>query len=128
MQLVLVDTSVWIDYFRGGRYAAALDTLIDDNLLVTNDLILAELLPYLQVRRQRKVVALLQAINRVALEIDWADIINMQVKCLRDGSNGVGIPDLVIVQNARLHGCAIFSIDKHFQRIRRVCSGFELLH
>ena len=127
MQLVLVDTSVWIDYFRGGRYTAALDMLIDDNLLVTNDLILAELLPYLQVRRQKKVVALLQAINRVALEIDWADIINMQVKCLRDGSNGVGIPDLVIAQNARLHGCVIFSIDKHFQRIRRVCSGFELL-
>ena len=78
--------------------------------------------------RQKKLVGLLQAINRVALEIDWPDIINMQVKCLRDGADGVGIPDLVIVQNARLHGCVIFSLDKHFQLIRRVCSGFELLH
>ena len=127
MQSVLVDTSVWIDYFRDGGYAEVLDPLIDDNLLVTNDLILAELLPYLQVRRQKKVVTLLQAINRVALEIDWADIINMQVKCLRSGAKGVGISDLVIAQNARLHGCVIFSLDKHFQLIRRVCSGFELL-
>ncbi len=40
---VLVDTSVWIDYFRTGNQSAELDDLIDENVIVTNDLILAEL-------------------------------------------------------------------------------------
>ena len=41
---VLVDTSIWIDYFRGGSNSAQVDFLIDENLLVTNDLILTELI------------------------------------------------------------------------------------
>ena len=46
---VLVDTSVWIDYFKSGDNASSnMDSLIDENLLVTNDIILAELIPYLQ--------------------------------------------------------------------------------
>ena len=42
MRSVLVDTSVWIEYFSDGPNAFALDALIDDNLVVINDLILAE--------------------------------------------------------------------------------------
>ena len=57
---VLVDTSVWIDYFRGGSNSQALDLLIDENLLATNDLILTELVPYLKVKKQTKVAATLQ--------------------------------------------------------------------
>ncbi len=36
---VLVDSSVWIAYFRGSRELSKLDFLIDKNLVVTNDLI-----------------------------------------------------------------------------------------
>lgn len=35
---VLVDTSIWVDYFRSGTNSEKLDFLIDENLLVTNDL------------------------------------------------------------------------------------------
>jgi predicted nucleic acid-binding protein len=41
----IVDTSVWIDYFRAGNNSEKLDFLIDENLIVINDLILAELVP-----------------------------------------------------------------------------------
>ena len=51
---VLVDTSIWVEYFRNGNNAARLDLLIDENLVVTNDLILAELIPFLKIRKQRK--------------------------------------------------------------------------
>jgi len=49
---VLVDTSVWIDYFRSGDKSAKLDFLIDENLVVINDLILTELLPLLIVKQE----------------------------------------------------------------------------
>ena len=121
MQQVLVDTPVWIDYFGGGARSAALDALIDDNLVVTNELILAELLPYLKLRRQLAVVGLLETLRRLPLLIDWQDIIAMQVRCLRSGANGVGIPDLVIAQNALSGAAAVYSLDEHFQLIKRVC-------
>ena len=49
---VLVDTSVWIDYFRSGDKSEKLDFLIDENLVVINDLILTELLPLLIVKQE----------------------------------------------------------------------------
>ena len=62
---VLVDTSIWIEYFRTGNNTEKLDFLIDENLIVINDLILAELVPYLRVRNQRKIVRLLKNINQM---------------------------------------------------------------
>jgi predicted nucleic acid-binding protein len=117
---VLVDTSVWIDYFRGGRSSSELDALIDANLLVTNEIILAELIPYLKLKKQAKVIKLLYEINRIPLHIEWDDIVESQVKCLKAGSNGIGIPDLIIAQNAKANDCMVFSLDKHFLILAQV--------
>jgi len=112
---VLVDTSIWVDYFRGGSSSPDLDALINENLIVTNDIILAELIPYLKVKKQITVIRLLQEINRIPMHVDWEQIIEFQVKCLRAGANGVGIPDLLIAQNAKDNNCKVYSLDKHFR-------------
>ena len=65
---VLVDTSVWIDYFKGAKSVGDLDILIDENLVVMNDIVLAELVPYLKIKRQSKVIKLLQDVKRLPLE------------------------------------------------------------
>ena len=75
---VLVDSSVWIDYFRAGTSGERLDRLIDNNLIATNDLILTELVPYLLLRRQRRIVELLNAIEKIELTIDWSQLIQWQ--------------------------------------------------
>ena len=56
---VLVDTSIWIEYFRNGNNYEKLDFFIDENLVVTNDLILAELIPFLKIRNHGKLINLL---------------------------------------------------------------------
>ena len=111
---VLVDTSIWIDYFRGGNDSPQMDFLIDENLLVINDLILTELIPFLKIRNEVRVIDLLNNINRLELSINWNEIIDYQYKCLRKGLNGVGIPDLLIAQNAKQNGCKIYTLDNHF--------------
>ncbi|MGD8553695.1 MAG: PIN domain-containing protein [Anaerolineales bacterium] len=116
----MVDTSVWIDYFRGGTNSQDLDLLIDENLLVTNDLILTELIPYLKIKRQTKVIALLNEIKKLPLDIQWIEIIDYQVKCLKRGANGIGIPDLIIAQNAKQQNCKVYSLDKHFRLLNKV--------
>jgi predicted nucleic acid-binding protein len=111
----IVDTSVWIDYFRAGNNSEKLDFLIDENLIVINDLILAELVPFLKIRNQQTVISLLYNINKLDLLIDWNQIIEFQFKCLKNGLNGIGIPDLIIAQNAKQNFCKIYSLDNHFK-------------
>ena len=117
---VLVDTSVWVEYFRSGNNSEKLDFLIDENLIVTNDLILSELIPFLKVRKQRKLTNLLLDINRLNLSINWGQIIEYQYKCLKNGLNGVGIPDLIIAQNAKQNNCEIYSLDNHFSLMKDI--------
>ena len=123
---VLVDTSIWVSYFRSGKHSEKIDFLIDENLIVVNDLILAELVPFLEIRNQRKLISLLRHINKLPLNIDWDQLIEFQVKCLRKGVNGIGLPDLMVAQNARQNLCEIFSLDHHFKLMKDIV-GFELL-
>ncbi len=117
---VLVDTSVWIEYFRSGNNFEKLDFLIDENLIVINDLILAELIPFLKIKNQRKIIKLLNNINKIEIQIKWDQLIEFQYKCLKNGLNGVGIPDLIIAQNAKQNHCEIYSLDNHFKLIKDI--------
>ena len=119
---VLVDTSIWIDYFRDGNESMHMDFLIDENLLVTNDLILTELIPFLKIRNEIRVINLLNSINKLELSVNWNEIIDYQYRCLRDGLNGVGIPDLLIAQNAKQNECKIYTLDNHFYLMKDILS------
>ena len=114
---VLVDSSVWIEYFRGTGKGEVLDYLIDENLVVVNDLILAELLPALYIRRQRRLIGLLKETTRHPISVDWDDIIQLQVTCLRSGINKVGIPDLIIAQHAMRNSLELLTLDKHLAQL-----------
>ncbi len=116
---ILADTSIWIEYFRGTGHADALDLLIEENLIVTNQLILAELVPPLLVQNQKNLVALMKEIKQLPMKIDWDEIIQMQTTCLKNGINGIGIPDLIIAQNAIQGDIRLLSSDKHFSFIAR---------
>lgn len=111
---VLIDSSVWIEYFRNGNNYEKVDFLIDENLVVTNDLILAELTPFLKIRKQNNLIGLLHNIGKLKLDVEWDQVIDLQYLCLQNGLNGVGIPDLIIVQNAMQNASKIYSLDKHF--------------
>jgi predicted nucleic acid-binding protein len=115
--MVLVDTSVWIDYFRDGNAADMLEYLIDENLVVTNELIIAEMMPPLYLRKENDLVTLLECIECQPMKIDWKTIIQMQVSCISNGVNGIGIPALLIAQNAIDAGVPLYTIDKHFKGI-----------
>ncbi|MBF0235815.1 MAG: PIN domain nuclease [Desulfamplus sp.] len=103
-----------MDYFRGGNTSEDLDLLIDENLIAVNDLILTELIPYLRLQNRKKLINLMHSILKYEMRINWDQITDFQTKCLKKGINGVGIPDLLIAQNALQNQCKIFSLDQHF--------------
>ena len=123
---VLVDTAVWIDYFRSGDKSEKLDFLIDENLVVINDLVLTELLPLLIIKKERKVVELLKKIKKYPISPDWEEIRNYQIFCLKSGSSGIGIPDLLIAQNTIQNNLSVYSIDKHFKFMHDAKIGIKI--
>jgi len=116
---ILVDSSVWIDFLRNTGRADELEFLIEENIFVINDLILAELIPPLNIQKQTKLISLLREINRQVISIDWNQIIRFQTVCLANGINGVGIPDLIIAQNALQGRLKLMTNDKHFLLLSR---------
>ncbi|TDI91045.1 MAG: PIN domain nuclease, partial [Caldithrix sp.] len=94
--------------------------------ICTNDLILAELIPFLKVKKQFRVMRLLTEITNIPLNINWQKIIDFQTTCLRNGINNIGIPDLIILDNAIQNDLVLFTADKHFNIINKHI-GFELL-
>jgi predicted nucleic acid-binding protein len=122
---ILVDSSVWIDFLRNTGRADELEFLIEENIVIVNDLILAELIPPLAVQKKMKLISLLREINRQVILIDWNEIIKFQTICLANGINGVGIPDLIIAQNALQGRLKLMTNDKHFILLSRHI-GIEL--
>jgi predicted nucleic acid-binding protein len=115
---VLIDSSVWIDYFRSANQTDELDHLIDSNLVFVNDLILTELIPFLRLQNQKALIDIIHDVEKLPMSIDWEQIQEFQFICLKSGINGIGIPDLIIVQNAIQNDSVIFSLDTHFKRMQ----------
>jgi predicted nucleic acid-binding protein len=120
--VVLLDSYVWIDYFNKALHGTEIDALIDENLILINDIILSELVPFLKAQNQKQIVSLLYQIKKLELNIDWEEIIKLQTKCLKSGLNGIGIPDLIIAQNCIQNNVPISSNDKHFSLITKATS------
>ena len=120
MSRILVDTSIWIDYLEDSDSNSVLDELVVNNLVCTNDLILAELIPVIHLQQKSELVEALMSFHRHEIRIDWAQIIQMQVSNLRQGINGVGIPDLVILENVIANDLILFARDKHFRLMKKI--------
>jgi hypothetical protein len=116
---VLVDSSVWIAFLKGTEEGKLLFPLLDTNQVCINDLILAELIPALNHKKELTLVRLLESIERTRLRIDWDDIVAMQTINLQNGLNRVGVPDLIIAQNALQNDIPLFSFDKHFEIMKK---------
>ena len=67
-----------------------------------------------------KIIKLIFNIKKLNLNIKWNQIIEYQFKCLKNGLNRIGIPDLIIAQNAKQNHCEIFSLDNHFRMMKDI--------
>ena len=118
MQGVMVDTSAWVAYFRGGKASApvadAVDYLLSGDEALLDEVVLTELVPFFRVRGETGAEEALSAVRNPPLQIDWPALRDLQERCIRAGINKVGVPDLVIAQHAMRLGVPLFSLDRHF--------------
>jgi predicted nucleic acid-binding protein len=112
--VILVDTSVWVDYFRGIRSAQAerLDGLLGVEPLAIGDLILTEVLQGFTADRDfRKVRRLLAALDFVIL-----------------GGEEVALQAAHNFRRLRALGVTVRQTVDTFIATRCIVSGYELLH
>ena len=124
MNGVIVDSSVWIAFFRGRpedkTISDALDYLLSGDEVLINDIILTELIPFLNVRGEIEKASGLSILPAPSLETDWNELRKLQETCIRSGINKVGIPDVMVAQQAMRLDVPLFSIDKHFPLISQI--------
>ena len=110
----LVDSSAWIEFFKGNRNYSFIAELISINAICTNDIILTELLPFIILKKEHKLARLLSYVNKYELDIEWNEIRTMQLQNLKHGNNNIGISDIIITQNCIQNNLRIIVHDKHF--------------
>jgi len=115
----LIDSSAWIEYFRGNKKYSFITNLINTNTICTNDIILSELLPSIIHKKEFKLADLLNNISIYMLDVDWEEIRSIQLLNLKHGNNNIGISDIIIAQNCIQNGLKLIVHDKHFEAMSK---------
>ncbi len=120
---VLVDTSVWIEFFRGGAAGVVdrLDELINGGVVFTAGIVLAELLQGARADREVGVIEDMKDSFPVLVEdaTAWIRAGNLSRELRRTGKM-VHLADCLIAILAADNGCRVASLDVHFQAISAV--------
>lgn len=118
--IYLVDSSIWIDYFRG-RNKAIINTLerwLSEKRIVTNGAILSELLVGARGNKESKLVE--NVLNNLSYLETGRDFYSY---CGYLGNDfrrkGITLPfsDIMIAAHAKRNNLIIFTRDKHFEKI-----------
>ena len=115
-----VDTSIWIPYFRdgGGEYGDLVDTLIDENRVHINGVVLAELLT--GARNAAEIEELCSALAGLKfVPSDRASFASAGRNGFALKKKGISAPlsDLIIATECLDHGLVLIEADRHFAAI-----------
>jgi predicted nucleic acid-binding protein len=112
-----VDTSVWIDFFRG-QPLPRLERALEQGLVILSPLVCAELLSSpLPSRKRLQLVSMLRDLPLHPTPFDhWAEVGALRARLLRAGVS-VSTPDGHIAQCALDCGGLLWSRDRIFTRI-----------
>lgn len=121
MSRVLVDSSVWIEFFRhpDAPVSQTLDVLLSHRLVCTTGVIKAEIVPGTRsakdFRRLRRLFdALPLAPEREGF---WSHVIRFRRRLYLKGVSDIGIPDLIVATVAIQNRKLVFTTDEDFVRI-----------
>lgn len=117
---VAVDTSVWVDYFRGDG-SAELEALLNDGLVVLPPIVAAELLSAPLSRAERaSVVDLLANLPLCPTPLShWLGVGQLRMRLQRSGLS-VSTPDAHVAQCALEAKGQVWSLDGVFANVARL--------
>lgn len=116
---VIIDTSLWIEYFKGSApNAAFVEQLVVEERAITTGLILAELLQGIRSEREGQTIAeVFDGLPTLEMTTDIWKAAGYRACALRRQGITVPLSDVALGALASEHRVLIFSLDKHFDLI-----------
>jgi len=120
---VLVDTSIWIEYFNrpDSKQGGSLHTLLKNGRVIVAGLVLTELLRGARLEKEYKLIAeSMTALPFLETTLrTWIEAARIGYSLRR---KGVTIPttDLLIASLALENNCLVFTLDPHFNEIPHI--------
>jgi predicted nucleic acid-binding protein len=117
---VLIDTSVWIQYFRKREEVYhKVNELIDSGRVYCLRLIIAELIQGAKTEREIEVIKdLTRVFPTLKEEPDSWEKAGILAFRMRKAGKSIGLSDCYIALLARQNNAAIYTFDKHFAEIQ----------
>jgi predicted nucleic acid-binding protein len=117
VSVLVVDTSVWVDFFRGASLPA-LEAALDDGLVVLAPIVAAELLSApISARERAKLADMLRDLPLHATPFDhWLAVGELRARLARAGLT-VSTPDAHVAQCAVDCRGVVWSYDRVFTRM-----------
>ena len=117
---ILIDTSVWIDYFQNGAVSEKLDDMLSGGNVYVPMVVIAELI---QGARSEKEIAVIKDFVEAFTIIDqkedtWLEAGRLAYRLKKKGKT-TNLTDCYIAIIARDSGCRILTLDKHFKEIQK---------
>jgi predicted nucleic acid-binding protein len=118
--MILVDTSAWVDFFRGrGALAETVDSLLETNDVALCGPVVTELRRGLRPRERARVMALLEACHLLEQPPRlWEDAGELGFAAGRRGATAKTL-DLLIAVYALHHSVPLLTKDRDFSVLRR---------
>ncbi len=123
---VIVDTSLWIEYFKGSASnASVVEGLVLEERAVTTGLVLAELLQGIKSEREGQTITeVFGGLPTLEITTEIWKVAGQLACSLRRQGVTIPLTDVVLGALALEHRLLIFSLDKHFEQI----PGVRLYH
>lgn len=117
----IIDTSVWIDYFRkqSAALSEAVDAVLSGDDIYIPKIVVAELIQ--GAKSQKEILIIEDFIDAFKIidqkEDTWLEAGKLSYRLKKKGKN-VNLTDCYIAIIAREYECKIFTLDKHFKEIQ----------
>jgi len=119
LESIMLDTSVWIDAFRGKtpHIVAVTQALLNDDRILICGPVIFEIKRGLRPPDKKKILPLFDALIRLSVDETVWDSAGELDASLR--KKGITIPpmDIIIAQVCLHHKVSLFTLDEHFQSV-----------
>ena len=129
MTKILVDTSIWIEYFKANKEVLEIIHDRKNYEIFIAGPIITELIQGLKTEKEKaKFSMCIDAIPKLPLnDTIWVDAGNYGNTLRRSGVT-IPLADLIIFTMACKYNCSLFSLDKHFKIIKdTIKNDFDLI-